>query len=91
MPLQPPTPFVYEAVEPTTAQTTVVDVVLGAVAVAGAVAGIALLLGLVCAGLLIGVRRMRGSLAGQGRQGVSLDLGGGSRLASHRCGDAHPA
>ena len=41
--LQPATPFVYEVVEPTTAQTTVVDVVVGAVAVAGAVAGFALL------------------------------------------------
>ena len=77
MPSQPATPFVYEVVEPTTAQTTVVDVVLGAVAVAGAVAVVALVLGLALAGLMIGIRRMRGDdgLTGHDRQGASLRLG----------------
>ncbi|MDE2907364.1 MAG: hypothetical protein OXQ28_14915 [Acidobacteriota bacterium] len=75
---QPATPFVYEVVEPTTAQTTVVDVVLGAVAVAGAVAVVALVLGLALAGVMIGIRRMRGDdgLTGRDRQGASLGLGG---------------
>ena len=75
---QPATPFVYEVVEPTTAQTTALDVVLGAVAVAGAVAVVALVLGLALAGLLIGIRRMRGDngLAGRDREGASLHLSG---------------
>ena len=78
MALQPATPFVYEVVEPTTAQTTVVDVVVGAVAVAGAVAGVALVLGLALAGLMIGFRRMRGDdgLTDRGREGAGLGLGG---------------
>ncbi len=77
MSLQPATPFVYEVVEPTTAQTTVVDVVVGAVAVTGAVAGVALVLGLALAGLLIGIRRMRGEsgLTGRGGEGARLGLG----------------
>ena len=78
MPLQPATPFVYEVAEPTTAQTTVVDVLLGAAAVVGAVAVVALVLGLALAGLMIGIRRMRGEngLTGRGREGARLGLGG---------------
>ena len=56
---QPITPFVYEVVEPTTAPTTVLDVVLGAVAVAGALALAALVLGVALAGLMLAVRRLR--------------------------------
>ena len=59
MHIQPATPFVYEVVEPTTAQTTVLDVVLGAAAVAGALAAAALVLGVVFAGLMLVVRRLR--------------------------------
>ncbi len=73
---QPATPFVYEVVEPTTAQTTALDVVVGAVAVAGAVAVVALVLGLALAGLMIGIRRMRGDNGSTGREGASLHLGG---------------
>ena len=57
---QPVTPLVYEVVEPTTDQTTVIDVVLGAFSVVGVLGLIAVLLGLSLAGLLIGVRRLRG-------------------------------
>ena len=56
---QPITPFVYEVVEPTTAPTTVLDVVLGAVAVAGALALAALVLGVALAGLMLAIRRLR--------------------------------
>ena len=57
---RPVTPLVYEVVEETTAQTTVVDVLLGSVAFAGAVAGAALLFGVVLAGIMIGFHRRRG-------------------------------
>ena len=56
---QPITPFVYEVVEPTTATTTVVDVLLGAVAVAGALALVAVVLGIAFAGLMLVIRRLR--------------------------------
>lgn len=76
--LQPLTPFLYEVVEPTTEQTTVLDVVFGSLAVAGAVAAVALVLGLACAAVMIGIRRMRGrdDLGGGRSQGVRLGLGG---------------
>ena len=57
---QPVTPLVYEVVEPTTEQTTVIDVVLGAFSVVGVLGLIAVLLGLSLAGLLIGVRKRSG-------------------------------
>ena len=56
--LQPVT--VYQTVQEPTAQTTIVDVLVGAAAVALGVAGAAVVLGLVCAGLLIMFRRLRG-------------------------------
>ncbi len=57
---QPVTPLIYEVVEPTTEQTTVVDVVLGAFSVVGVLGLFAVLLGLSLAGLLIGARKLRG-------------------------------
>lgn len=71
---QPLTPLVYEVVEPTTQETTVMDVVLGSVAMIGAVAGVALLLGCICAGVLIGVRRLKG------RDKLTEDSDGGIKL-----------
>lgn len=56
---QPLTPFIYEVVEPTTETTTVLDVVMGAVAVAGALALAALVLGVAFAGCMLAVRRLR--------------------------------
>ena len=75
---QPVTPFVTEVVEPTTEPTTVVDVLVGSLAVVGAVAVVALVLGLLCAGVLIGLKRARGQdkLGGRGSDSVRLDLTG---------------
>ena len=50
---------VYEIVEQSTPQTTITDVLLGAVWVVVGLAAIAVTLGVVCAGILIGVRRIR--------------------------------
>ncbi len=58
---QPVTPLVYEMVEPTTEQTTVIDVVLGAFSVVGVLGFVAVLLGLSLAGLLIWMRKLRGA------------------------------
>lgn len=73
---QPLMPLVYEVVEPTTKETTVMDVLFGSVAMIGAVAGVALLLGCICAGLLIAFRRSRGrdKLEEGGDGGVRLNL-----------------
>ena len=73
---QPVTPFIYEVVEPTTETTTVVDVMLGAVAVAGALALVAVVLGIAFAGLMLAIRRLRrqDGLASGG--GLGLGLGG---------------
>ena len=74
--LQPLTPLVYEVVEEATAQTTVADVLIGAFSVVGGLAVVGLLLGVVFAGMLIGLRRLRGhdSLAGEGSETVQLGL-----------------
>lgn len=77
MHVQPATPFVYEVVEPTTAQTTVLDVVLGAAAVAGALAVAALVVGVVFGGLILGVRRLRRQDGLTTGSGSSLNLGVG--------------
>ena len=66
----------YEFVEKTTAQTTVTDVIFGAIAIVGALAVVALLLGFICAGLLIGYRRLwgRDRLAGAGSNVTQLRI-----------------
>ena len=78
---QPVTPLVYEVVEPTTEQTTVIDVVLGAFSVVGVLGLIAVLLGLSLAGLLIGVRTLRGGTVDgtTGGSATRLGLGASSR------------
>ncbi len=50
---------IYEVVPAPTTQTTITDVALGAGSVVLALIGVALVLGLVCAGVLVGVRRTR--------------------------------
>lgn len=75
---QPMTPLVYEVVEPTTEQTTVVDVVLGAFSVVGVLGLTAVLLGLSLAGLLIGVRKTRGGQAEEAPGGSATRLGLGA-------------
>lgn len=77
MHIQPPTPFIYEVVEPTTPQTTVLDVVLGAAAVAGALAAVALVLGVACAGIMLVIRRLRRQDGLTTGSGSSLNLGTG--------------
>ena len=75
--LQPITPLVYELVEPTTEQTTVIDVLWGSLGVIGAVAGFAVVLGMLLAGVMIGLQRFRGrgKLTGRGSDSVRLGLG----------------
>ena len=74
--LQPITPLVYELVEPTTEQTTVIDVLWGSLGVIGAVAGFAVVLGMLLAGVMIGLRfRGRDKLTGRGSDSVRLGLG----------------
>jgi len=76
----PVIPSVYEAVEPTSEQTTVLDVLLGSLAVVGAVAIVAFVLGLLFAGLMIWLRRARGRdrLNGGGSGSITLGLGDSS-------------
>ena len=50
---------IYETVTEATAETIITDVLLGAAAVVLALAGVAILMGLVCGAILIGIRRMR--------------------------------
>ena len=73
---QPVTPLLYKVVERTTEQTTVLDVLGGSLAIVGALAAVAAVLGVAYAGLLIGIRRMRGQdkLTGSGRDSVQLRL-----------------
>jgi hypothetical protein len=75
---QPITPFVYEVVEPTTEQTTVIDVVLGAFSVVGVLGLVAVLLGGVLAGLLIGLRKLRGGSVEGAAGGSATRLGLGA-------------
>lgn len=75
---QPITPFVTEVVEPTTEPTTVVDVLVGAFAIVGALAAVAVVLGLLFAAAMIGFKRARGEdrLSGRGSKSIQLGLGG---------------
>ena len=74
---EPVTPLVYEVVEATTEQTTVIDVVLGAFSIVGVLGLVAVLLGLSLAGLLIWARKLRGGdLQGtDGANATRLGLG----------------
>ena len=72
---QPVTPMVYEMVEQTTEQTTVIDVVLGAFSVVGVLGLVAVLLGVLLAGLLIGVRKLRGDSVEATAGGSATRLG----------------
>jgi len=74
---QPATPYIYEMVEKPTVQTTVIDVLLGAAWVVGGLAALALVSGLVCAGALIVLRRVRGQgvFSGAGSDATKLGLG----------------
>ncbi len=72
---QPVTPLVYDVIEQTTPQTTVIDVLMGAGFVVLTIIFVAVLLGLGLAGLLIVRRRVSGEgFAGIGGQGITLGL-----------------
>ncbi len=72
---EPVTPMVYEVVEQTTEQTTVIDVLLGAFSVVGVLGLIAVLLGALLAGLLISVRKRRGGRVEGAGDGGATRLG----------------
>ena len=74
MSLQPITPLVYEAVERTTAQTTILDFVVGAAFVIVFIAAAAVLMGTALAGILIVIRRGRGFGPDGKNSSVSLRL-----------------
>ncbi|MXZ72731.1 MAG: hypothetical protein F4Z04_14685 [Acidobacteria bacterium] len=68
------TPAVYEVVEQTTEQTTVVDVLLGTFAFVGVLGLVAVLLGLAMAGGLILLNKDRGDPASGGTGATRLGL-----------------
>lgn len=74
--LQPAT--VYETVQPSTAETTIGDVLLGAVAIVLGLAALALVLGIGCAAVMIAFRRFRGggetTAGGAGVTRLGLDV-----------------
>ena len=72
--LQPVTPLVYEVVERTTPQTTIVDFVVGAVLVVVFIAATAVVMGAALAGALIVLRRGRTSGPDGTDSSVSLRL-----------------
>lgn len=73
--LQPLTPLVYEVVEKSTDQTTVLDVVFGAFAVIGGLAVAGVMFGVLFAGMLIAIRRFRGRNALSNRGSKAIELG----------------
>ena len=79
MPDQPLT--IYEAVPPATAETTIMDVLLGAASVVGGLALGAVLLGLVCAGVLIRLRRARNARLDDMTEMTRLRIDASSRRA----------
>ena len=75
------TPFVVELVDAPTRETTVVDVLVQALGVAGGIMVVALLAGLLAGGLLIGIRILRpyNSLNGAASERIRLHLDRASR------------
>ncbi len=74
MTAQPMTPLVYEMVEETTAQTTVVDVLVGAFSIVGVLGFFAVLLGLAMAGGLILLRKRGGNPVAGGSSATRLGI-----------------
>ena len=76
---EPLTPIIYEAVENTTTPTTILDVLMGSVAIVGLIGIIGLLLGLALAGSLLFLRKRRGEdHVGPDGGGISLGLNSGA-------------
>ncbi|MEE3203567.1 MAG: hypothetical protein VX262_09785 [Acidobacteriota bacterium] len=75
MQTQPLTPLVYEAVENTTTPTTILDVLMGSLAITGLIGLIGVLLGLMLAVSLLILRKRRGQdQLGPDGGGISLGL-----------------
>ena len=76
MAAEPLIPLIYEVVEAPTPQTTIVEFLLGALGIVAAIAGVAVVLGLGFAGVLIAIRRTRGqdTLSGRGSDSIRLGL-----------------
>ena len=73
--VQPLTPLVYEAIENTTTPTTILDVLMGSLAIVGVIGLVGLLLGLTFAGVLLFFRKRRGrDQIGPDGGGISLGL-----------------
>ena len=75
---QPLTPLVYEAVENTTTPTTILDVLMGSLAITGLIGLIGVLLGLMLAVSLLILRKRRGQDQ-LGPDGGGISLGFKSR------------
>ena len=72
---EPLTPLVYEAVENTTTPTTILDVLMGSLAIVGLIGLGGLLLGFGLAGSLLFLRKRRGQdQVGPDGGGISLGL-----------------
>lgn len=85
MRVQPITPLVYEVVEETTRETTVVDVLVGSFAIVGVLGAVAMLMGLSMAGLLILMRKRHGGNPAAGGGGTTrLGLDSIGRHATRR-------
>ena len=75
---EPLTPLVYEAVENTTTPTTILDVLMGSLAIVGMIGLIGLLLGVLLAASLLILRKRRGKdQIGPDGGGISLGLNSG--------------
>jgi hypothetical protein len=68
-------PIIVEVVDATTAETTVVDILLGAIGLTGALMLGALVLGLAFGGLLIAVKRVRGRTERATDRSTHVELG----------------
>ncbi len=75
---EPLTPLVYEAVENTTTPTTILDVLMGSLAIVGMIGLVGLLLGFMLAVSLLILRKRRGQdQIGPDGGGISLGLNSG--------------
>lgn len=75
---EPLTPLVYEAVENTTTPTTILDVLMGSLAIVGMIGLVGLLLGFMLAASLLILRKRRGQdQIGPDGGGISLGLNSG--------------
>jgi hypothetical protein len=72
--LQPTSPIVVEVIDAPTRETTVVDVLVGAIGLTGALLVSAVLLGALAGAVLVGLRIWRARREGVGGERIRLDL-----------------